>query len=159
MIKSRREESGAAQFARETLPLQDIREFCSLMDEKNALILEIRKAEEDVKRKRIIKKKYRNITTRNNAKIQEIEKEVIPFKKILLDTNPTFENIIKKIDLLEAERGSVKDSLNLLETRYKKGRLPSKAVYLKLSDNFLRRQKKIDKSVDKNIQQLRSYLL
>ncbi|MFX0187071.1 MAG: hypothetical protein ACFE8A_04975, partial [Candidatus Hodarchaeota archaeon] len=73
--------------------------------------------------------------------------------------NATFENLVKKIELLETERVSVKDSLNLLETRYKRGRLPSKSAYLKLSDNFLRRRKKIDRSIDKTIQQLRSYLL
>ena len=33
------------------------------------------------------------------------------------------------------------------------------SAYLKLSDNFLRRRKKIDRSIDKTIQQLRSYLL
>jgi len=159
IIKSKKEEAAIAAFRRELLPINDIREFCSLIEEKNALFFEIRQAEEDVKRKKIIKKKYKNIVNKNNAKIQEIEKEIIPFKKIVLETNLDFENIVKKIDLLEAERESVKDSLNLLETRYKRGRLPSKAAYMKLSDNFLRRQKKIDRTMDKTIQQLRGYLL
>ena len=157
-IKSRKEEA-IVGIRKELIPVKDVREYCSLIEEKNALLIEIRQAEEDAKRKRIIKKKYKNILTNNTAKIQEIDKEIVPFKKILIETSPNFENIVKMIDLLEAERQSVKDALNLLESRYKKGRLPSKAVYIKLADQYYRRQKKIDKGIDKSVQQLRSYLL
>jgi hypothetical protein len=159
IIKSRKEEAVIAAFRKELIPVNEIREFCSLLEEKSALILEIRQAEADVKRKKIIKKKYKNILNKNTSKIQEIENEIVPFKKVVMEINATFENLVKKIELLETERVSVKDSLNLLETRYKRGRLPSKSAYLKLSDNFLRRRKKIDRSIDKTIQQLRSYLL
>jgi len=159
IIKSRKEEAVIAAFRKELIPVNEIREFCSLLEEKSALILEIRQAEADVKRKKIIKKKYKNILNKNTSKIQEIENEIVPFKKVVMEVNATFENLVKKIELLETERVSVKDSLNLLETRYKRGRLPSKTAYLKLSDNFLRRRKKIDRSIDKTIQQLRSYLL
>ena len=157
-IKSRKEEA-IVGIRKEMIPVKDVREYCSMIEEKNALVIEIRQAEEDAKRKRIIKKKYKNILTNNTTKIQEIDKEIVPFKKILIETSPNFGNIVKMIDLLEAERQSVKDALNLLETRYKKGRLPSKAVYIKLADQYYRRQKKIDKGIDKSVQQLRSYLM
>ncbi|HEY0088853.1 MAG TPA: hypothetical protein VGB37_08415, partial [Candidatus Lokiarchaeia archaeon] len=157
-IKSRKEEA-IVGIRKEMIPVKDVREYCSMIEEKNALVIEIRQAEEDAKRKRIIKKKYKNILTNNTTKIQEIDKEIVPFKKILIETSPNFENIVKMIDLLEAERQSVKDALNLLESRYKKGRLPSKAVYVKLADQYYRRQKKIDKGIDKSVQQLRSYLM
>ncbi|MHA1342627.1 MAG: hypothetical protein ACTSQG_01460 [Promethearchaeota archaeon] len=158
-VKSKKEGAEADVLKKDILPLNEIREFCSLYEEKNALFLEIRQAEEDTKRKKIAKKKYRNILNKNTAKIEEIEKEIIPFRKIVMEISETFENIIKRLEILEAERVSVKDSLNLLETRYKRGRLPSRAAYIKLADNFLRRRNKIDRSIDKLIQQLRSYLL
>ncbi len=159
LIKTRKETAELAVFRKDLLPINDIREFCSLYDEKNALLLEIRQAEEDVKRKKIIKKKYRNILDNNLKKIEEIEKEIIPFKENVREVNPTFENFINKLEVLEAERVSIEDSLNLLEARYRRGRLPSRKAYLSLSENFLSRRKKIDRSIDKNIQQLRSYLL
>lgn len=160
LVKTRKETIAYAAFRKDMLPINEIREFCSLYDEKNALLLEIRQAEEDVKRKKIIKKKYRNILDKNTKKIEEIEKETIPsFNKIVREVNATFENIISKLEILEAERLSVKDSLNLLEARYRRGRLPSKKAYLNLTENFLNRRKRIDRSIDKNIQQLRSYLL
>ena len=105
------------------------------------------------------KKTYKNLFAKNNAKIDKIKEEILPFKKILIETSDTYNNIIKKLDVLDAERISVNDSLNLLESRYKRGKLPSKAAYQKLSDDFFNRRKKIDRTIDKYIQQLRSYLL
>lgn len=159
LVKTRKKEGDAALFKTELIPVSEIREFCSLYEEKNALILEIRKAEEEAKRKKIAKKSYKNIVNKNTTKIEQIKQEIIPFSKILEEASEIFGNIIKKLDILDAERVSVDDSINLLDTRYKRGKLPSRAAYQKLSDDFLRRKKKIDRTIDKYIQQLRSYLL
>lgn len=159
LTKTRKTEKDITTLKKQHIPINEIREYCSLYEEKNALTLEIRHAEEDTRRKKISKKKYKTILTKNKLKIDEIQKEIIPFKKILLETGEIFDNIVKRLDILEAERMSVKDSLTLLESRYKRGRLPSKAAYVKLSDDFKKRRKKIDRTIDKLIQQLRSYLL
>jgi len=159
IIKTRKREEDIAALKREYIPVNEIREFSSLYEEKNALTIEIRQAEEDTKRKKMAKKKYKNILDKNTLKIDEIQKEIIPFKEALIETSDVFENIVKKLDIFEAERISVKDSLTLLESRYKRGRLPSRAAYIKLSDDFKKRRKKIDRSIDRLIQQLRSYLL
>jgi hypothetical protein len=159
LIKTRKKDEHTQLLSREFIPVNEIREFCSLYEERNALVLEIRQTEEDAKRKKIAKKNYKNILNKNTAKIDEIQQEITPFKKLLNESGEMFENIIKKLDVLEAERISIKDSLNLLESRYKRGRLPSRAAYMKLSDNFKKRRKKIDRTIDKFLQQLRSYLL
>ncbi|MHA2051199.1 MAG: hypothetical protein ACW986_16420 [Promethearchaeota archaeon] len=157
--KSRKVEGESAFMERALIPINEIREFCSLYEEKNALSLEIRQAEDSAKRKKMAKKNLKNILDKNNSKIDEILQEMIPFKKILVNAGESIETVIKKLDVLEAERISIKDSLNLLESRYKRGRLPSRAAYMKLSDNFKKRQRKIDRTIDKFLQQLRNYLL
>ncbi|MHA2431299.1 MAG: hypothetical protein ACXACC_09780, partial [Promethearchaeota archaeon] len=156
-IKKEREEKFVTE--KVEIPIDELREFCSLQEEKNALVLEIRRGEEDAKRKKIAKKIYSNLLSKNTTKIEQIKQELLPFKKVLMDTSETFENIIKKIDVLDAERESVNDSLTLLDNRYKKGKLPSKAAYQKLFEDFMKRRRRIDRTIDKNIQQLRSYLL
>lgn len=158
-IKRRMEGEVPVSFRRENIPITEIREFCSLYDEMNALVLEMRRAEEEVKRKKISKKKYRNIIDKNNSRIEQIKKELKPFKQELIETDETFKNIVKKLEVLEAERVSIDDGLKLLQTRYRQGKLPSKAAYEKLLNNFLKRRKKIDRTIDKLIQQLRSYLI
>ncbi|UCC20213.1 MAG: hypothetical protein JSV62_02705 [Promethearchaeota archaeon] len=159
IVKLTKKEQDGDVLTRDLIPFNEIREYYSLYEEKNALILEIRQSEEDAKRKKMAKKLYKNILNKNTLKIEEIQKEILPFKRALIETGETFENIVKKLDVLEAERISIKDSLNLLESRYKRGRLPSRAAYLKLSDDFKKRERKIDRTIDKLLQQLRSYLL
>lgn len=159
IIKTRKKDSDLSGLETKFVPINEIREFCSLYEEKNALILEIRQAEEDSKRKKMAKKKFKNILDKNTSKIDEIQVEINPFKKVLMETSEVFENIVKRLDVLEAERTSVKDSISLLESRYKRGRLPSRAAYIKLSEDFKKRGKKINRTIDKLIQQLRSYLI
>jgi len=158
-IKTLKREEQVSIFKKEFVPTSEIREFCSLYEEKNALVLEIRKAESETKRKKLAKKTYKSLLSKNTTKIDQIKDEILPFKKILMETNDTFNNIVKRLDVLDAERISISDSLNLLETRYKRGKLPSKAAYQKLSEDFFNRRKKLDRTIDKYIQQLRSYLL
>ncbi|MFX1556434.1 MAG: hypothetical protein ACFFC9_04205 [Promethearchaeota archaeon] len=159
ITKTRRKIEGPTIFKKESIPVNEIREFCYLYEEMNALILEIRKTEEDAKHKKVAKKQLKNIISKNISKIEQIKQEIIPFKQTLNQTSEVFGGIIKKLDVLDAERTSINDSLSLLESRYKRGKLPSKAAYQKLSNDFFNRRKKIDRTIDKYIQQLRSYLL
>ncbi|MFX1234415.1 MAG: hypothetical protein ACFFBY_07605 [Promethearchaeota archaeon] len=158
-IKLSKKKEGVSIIERDVKVLNELREFCALFEEKNALMLEIRKAEENLKRKKVTKKAFSNISDKNSAKIEQIKREIIPFKKTLMESNEIFNNIINKLDLMDAERISVNDSLTLLENRYKRGKLESKAVYQKLLEDFMKRRKRIDRTIDKFIQQLRSYLL
>ncbi|KKK98302.1 hypothetical protein LCGC14_2644110, partial [marine sediment metagenome] len=118
LIKTRKNQYDMQELKRDYIPINEIREFCILQEEKNALILEIRQSTEDAKKKKIAKKNYKNLVSKNNSKIEEIQKEILPFKKSLNEASETFESIIKKLDVLDAERLSIKDSLNLLESRY-----------------------------------------
>ena len=157
--KTRKKKEDFGIVSVELIPKQDIREFCSLIEEKNALVIEIRATTEDLKRRKITKKKYKNVIDKNTPKIEQIDREIIPFKDSVINAGPVFENLVRKIEFLDAERISVNDGLNLLEARYKEGKLPSRASYQKLADNFIKRRRKIDRNYDKLIQQLRSYLL
>ncbi|MBN1802903.1 MAG: hypothetical protein JW891_15445 [Candidatus Lokiarchaeota archaeon] len=158
-IKKRQGEDKLELIGAERLPVREIREYCSLCEEKNALIIEIRTMDDFLQRKKIPKKKYTSVVQTNTKKIEEINNEIIPFKNVLIETSLAFENIIRKIDVFDAERVSIDDSVNLLDARYKQGKLPSRAAYQKLADGFLKRRRKIDRNYDKLIQQLRSYLL
>jgi hypothetical protein len=141
------------------IPINEIREFCTLYSEKTALQLEMRDAEADLKRKKMPKKKYRMLVKKNENKIDAIEEELKPFKETLMETSETFESLVKRLDVLETERQTVLDGLNLLDLRYRKGKLPSRSAYMSLKDDFQKRLKKIDRSIDKTIQQLRGYLI
>jgi hypothetical protein len=159
IIKKRKQGEIAPLIVEEELPTNEIRKFCSLYAEKHALMLEMTRAEQQLNDKKLPKKKYRIIKKRNQSKIKSIEQEIKPFKETLKETNEVFENIINTIELLETERNTIEDGLKLLKARYKRGKIPSRSAYASLSNDFNKRLNKVEKSIDKSIQQLRSYIL
>lgn len=158
VVKTKRKDE-VSYIMKEQIPTSEIREFTLLLEERSALLIENRSLLDDLRHKRVTKPKFKNIINRNDARIEEIKTEIDPIKEVLVEASETFANIVKRIEVLEAERLTVKDSLNLLEVRYKKGKLPSKTAYEKLLGDFIKRRDKIDRTIDRLIQQLRSYLL
>ncbi|GAH36106.1 unnamed protein product [marine sediment metagenome] len=111
-----------------------------------------------MKRKKLTKKKYLNELKKYDSKLKSLENELTPLRKILEESTKIFVNIFKKLELLEAERFSLKDNINLLENRYKKGKLPSKSAYEKLLGDFLKRREKVRKAIDRQIHELKAYI-
>jgi len=141
------------------LPIREIREFVKLYEEKNALNLDIEKAEEDLVRRKIQKKSYNQTVKGYTDKIKEINDDLVPFKETLMSSDSKIQNLVQQLDYLEAEKGSVKDSILLLEDRYKRGKLPSKAAYDRLNNDLTKRSDTIQKKVDTCINELRAFLV
>ncbi|MCK4280606.1 MAG: hypothetical protein KAX10_00700, partial [Candidatus Lokiarchaeota archaeon] len=158
ITKTKKEELPIDAYRRRDIPIKELRQFFTLYEEKNAIFLNIQLADDDVKRKRLTKKKYLNELKKYDSKLKSLENELTPLKKILEESTKIFVNIFKKLELLEAERFSLKDNINLLENRYKKGKLPSKSAYEKLLGDFLKRREKVRKAIDRQIHELKAYI-
>jgi len=158
ITKTKKEELPFDAYRKRDIPIKELRQFFTLYEEKNAIFLNIQLADDDVKRKKLTKKKYLNELKKYDLKIKSLENELTPLRKILEESTKIFVNIFKKLELLEAERFSLKDNINLLENRYKKGKLPSKSAYEKLLGDFLKRREKVRKAIDRQIHELKAYL-
>jgi len=158
LTKIRKEELPIDAYRRKDIPIKELREFYSLYEEKNAIYLDLQLADDDVKRKKLTKKKYLSELKKYELRLKSLENELAPLRKILEESTKIFENIFKKLELFEAERLSLKDNINLLETRYKRGKLPSKSAYEKLLGDFLKRREKVRKAIDRQINELKAYL-
>lgn len=141
------------------LPVREIREFVKLYEEKNAISLDIEKAEEDLSRRKIQKKAFNQTIKSYNDKVKELNNEIKPFKEVLMASEPKIQKILQQLDYLEAEKVSVKDSIVLLEDRYKRGKLPSKAAYERLLGDLQKRTESIQKKLDMNINEMRAFLV
>lgn len=158
ITKIRKEELPIDAYRKKDIPIKELREFYSLYEEKNTIYLDLQLADDDVKRKKLTKKKYLNELKKYELRLKSLENELAPLRKILEESTKIFENIFKKLELFEAERLSLKDNINLLETRYKRGKLPSKSAYEKLLGDFLKRREKVRKAIDRQINELKAYL-
>lgn len=160
MSKRRKEYEGSEEsFIEQSVPIRELTQFVTLIEEKNAILLDIEKADSDLRRKRIQKKVYSKTVKNYQKKLKELNEESIPFKRILIESGGQIESIIQKLDFLEAEKISVKDSIRLLTDRYKRGKLPSKAAYERLSRDMSKQLDSSQKKIDKNINELRAFII
>jgi len=149
MSNKRKEyEESDESFIEQSVPIRELTQFVTLIEERNALLLDIEKADNDLRRKRIQKKVYTKTVRNYQAKLKELGEESIPFKRILIESGGQIQSIIQKLDFLEAEKISVKDSLKLLADRYKRGKLPSKAAYERLSNDMMKQLDSSQKKVE-----------
>ena len=77
----------------------------------------------------------------------------------MVQSTRTIENIIQKLDYLEAEKVSVQDSITMLVNRYKRGKLPSKTAYDKLAGEMEKRVESAQNKIDRYINELRAFLV
>lgn len=139
------------------VPTPILLEFCSLCEEKVALVTEIETLEEDVKRRRIKKRDYRNDLKNKEKRIFELNKDIEDLKITLKDAGGRFAQIVNEIEINEAERQSTTDGLYNLEQRYLRKKI-SIVAYQKLSDDLINRHKKAKTRIDKLLFELREIL-
>jgi hypothetical protein len=160
ILKSRGPKEEAEEIATErAIPVRELRQFVIFYEEKNAIQLDLEKSDDDLIHRRIQKKIYNKTVKTYSDKIKQINDDIRPFKKILMESAEKIQKVIQQLDYLEAERISVKDSVALLEDRYRKGKLPSRAAYEKLSDEMIKRIDELQKKIDRNLNDLRAYLI
>ena len=157
--KRKEYEESDESYIEQSVPIRELTQFVTLIEERNALLLDIEKADDDLRRKRIQKKVYTKTVRNYQNKLKELGEESIPFKRILIESGGQIQSIIQKLDFLEAEKISVKDSLKLLADRYKRGKLPSKAAYERLSNDMMKQLDSSQKKVDRYINELRAYII
>lgn len=156
---SRKERKEEIVISATAIPITELQQFVTLYEEKNALMIELDTLEQNLLRRKIQKKAYMREEKTLSTKLKSLEEELIPFKKELLESGSAVANVVQKLDYLEAEKISLKDSLRNLTNRYRKGKLPSKAAYEKLANDLEKKIASNQRKIDRNINELRSYLI
>ncbi|TFH28772.1 MAG: hypothetical protein E4G98_04885 [Promethearchaeota archaeon] len=158
-VSNRKEKSDDIVISAMAIPITELQQFVTLYEERNAIVIELDALEENYLRRKVQKKAYVREEKTLSNKMKELEGEILPFKKSLLESSTTVAAVIQKLDYLEAEKMSLKDSIRNLNDRYRKGKLPSKAAYEKLSQDFVKKSGNSQRKIDRNINELRAYLI
>ena len=135
-----------------------IREFVDIYSEKVAYDIEIENLETDLQKGKIHKREYRTRYKQIDFKISELEKDVKNLKAEMREAGGVYREIIDKIELREAERDQHRESLKLLEVRYRQRKRVTPAAYRKLRTEIVKKTSKAKSSIDKLIAQLRDLM-
>jgi hypothetical protein len=139
------------------VPVEALKDFSDIFEEKVAAYFDLDTLNEDFQRRKIKKREYQIKVDDLTRRIKLLDSQVRPSKRKLVEFGGRFKEIIDELDLLEAERQSVQDSLITLERRYKDGQIKSRVAYEQLYDNYAVRLKKIQGAIDSGVTELKSY--
>lgn len=140
------------------IPLEDLKEFTDIFEDKISTFVEIDTLNNDFNRRKIKKREYQLKIEDLLRQLKLLDQQIKPSKKILINLGGRFKEIITELDVLEAERQSIQDSMIALDKRYKDGQIKSRAAYEQLFENYNMRFKKIQSSIDSGVNELRSYV-
>jgi hypothetical protein len=104
------------------VPVEKLREFVGLYDERLALSRELVVMEEEVARGGLVKHEFRRRTKVMELRLDEINKSLMEVKAELREVSPRYDELIRRIDRAEAEIHVSRASLNQVRSQYRAGR-------------------------------------
>jgi len=109
------------------IPVERLREFVSLYDERLALSRELLAMEEDVSRGSMVKHEFRRRSKVMEVRLDEINKLLMGVKSELRTISPHYDDLIRRIDRAEAEAEGSRASVNQVRGQYRSGKITREA--------------------------------
>lgn len=104
------------------VPVEKLREFVGLYDERLALSRELVLMEEEVARGGLVKHEFRRRTKVMELRLDEINKSLMEVKAELRGITPRYDELIRRIDRAEAEIHVSRASLSQVRSQYRSGK-------------------------------------
>jgi len=136
------------------IPVERIREFVELHDEKTALKLEVEGMEEELARGAITKHDYRHRRRNIDLRTDEINKALATVKTELRSIQARYDDMLRRVEKAEAEVDAVRVSQTQVRTQYRTGKI-RREVYDTLTADLNKRIDKARETVDSIIITLR----
>jgi len=136
------------------VPIEKIKRFVTLQDEKTGLRFELEKRSEEIVRGAISKHEYRRRRKSIEMRISELNRTLATLKSELKVVDPRYDQMIRRLEKAEAELEGLRVSDNQITTQYRSGRI-SKDAYESLSKDYRKRIEKARETIDTVIVTLR----
>ena len=104
------------------VPVEKLREFVGLYDERLALSRELVVMEEDVSRGALVKHEFRRRSKVMELRLDEVNKSLMEVKAELRTIGQHYDDLIRRIDRAEAEIEASRASLNQVRGQYRAGK-------------------------------------
>jgi chromosome segregation ATPase len=104
------------------VPVEKLREFVGLYDERLALSRELIVMEEEVARGGMVKHEFRRRAKVMELRLDEINKSLMDVKGEIRAVSPRYDELVRRIDRAEAEIQVSRTSLNQVRGQYRSGR-------------------------------------
>ena len=129
------------------IPVERLREFVGLYDERLALSRELLTMEAEVNRGGLVKHEYRRRKKVIDLRLDEVNKLLMKVKLEIRGISPRLDELIRKIDRSEAEAVASRASLDQVRVQYRTGKL-TKETYETVTRDISKRTDKAEETVE-----------
>jgi hypothetical protein len=129
------------------IPVERLREFVSLYDERLALSRELLAMEEDVSRGSMVKHEFRRRSKAMELRLDEINKLLMAVKSELRTISPHYDDLIRRIDRAEAEAEGSRASVNQVRGQYRSGKI-TRETYDTVTNDIAKRIDRAEETIE-----------
>jgi hypothetical protein len=137
-----------------SLSPENVRAFTEAYDEKSRLTFELQTLETRAQKGKMPRRRYKVQKRTLELRIDGINKNVSELKKLFRSAGGNYANLVRQLDVAEAELAEVEANTRNIEVRHRKGALPLDA-YKKAEAEYERRKEKAEASINGILLRLR----
>jgi hypothetical protein len=136
------------------VPVEKLREFVGLYDERLALSRELVVMEEEVSRGGLVKHEFRRRRKMMELRLDELNRSLREVKAELRESSTRHDELIRRIDRAEAEIEASRASLNQVRSQYRAGR-STRETYDSLTNDISKRINRAEETIETTLITLR----
>lgn len=136
------------------VPVEKLREFVGLYDERLALTRELVVMEEEVSRGGLVKHEFRRRRKMMEQRLDELNKSLMEVKAELRGQSPRHEELMRRIDRAEAEIEASRASINQVRGQYRAGKT-TRDAYDSLMNDISKRIDRAEETLETTLITLR----
>jgi predicted AlkP superfamily phosphohydrolase/phosphomutase len=129
------------------VPVEKLREFVGLYDERISLSRELVAMEEEVARGGMVKHEFRRRSKVMELRLDEINKSLMAVKAEIREISQHYDELIRRIDRAEAEIQVCRGSLNNVRGQYRSGRI-TRETYDSVTNDLTKRVDRAEETVE-----------
>jgi hypothetical protein len=129
------------------IPVEKLREFVGLYDERLALTRELVIMEEDVARGGLVKHEFRRRKKVMELRLDEINRSLMEVKAELREISPHYDELIRRTDRAEAEIEVSRTSMNQVRSQYRAGKT-TRETYDSMVNDITKRIDRAEETVE-----------
>ena len=134
-----------------------VRDFTEAYNEKTRINSELTVLDERAQKGRIPRRRYKVQRRTLETRLDTISRNIVELKRIFRSAGGVYSDLIRQLDIAEAELGEVEAGIRNSEIRHRRGELPLEAYKKSLTD-YQRRKEKAEATINGILLRLREEL-
>ncbi len=129
------------------LRVEDLKNFIDSYDEKEHLQREIESLEAQASKGKIPRRRYRVRKKTIEGRLSSLSRDLVALRSRLSAAGPRYTDLMRQLEVAEAEQQGVVANINRTEIRYRRGEI-SAAAYHRLLEDYYRRRDRAKTTID-----------